>query len=535
MRYLLPVLFALALPGLGQSAPLPSAIEAVTVYQDRAVVSRQASVELPAGEHELVLDKLPATLQDNSVQVAARSNGQATLLDVKTGTVLLAERSNDRLKAIDEQVRQLQARLASLDDEAAVLENQREWVGLVQRGAAEPARDGSRLTLEQLNNIQAASADTLARALAGLRRIAAQREIGQRELEVLQASQQQVRGELGRQSKAVTLRLKLARAGKVDIGLSYAVPGARWTPAYDVRLGKNDGHVDLAYFGVVRQNTGEDWNKVKLTLSTARPALGGAAPTQTPWVLDAAAPPALVPPAPLAAVRYDAKARPQAGLAADEAVAAAEIAQAGVRNEQTSASFVIDSPATLPSGSATQRVAITSASLPAELQYQAVPALRETMYLTAKVNNGTDYPLLAGALNSFLGDAFLATSTIPTVMPGEKLDLALGADDGVSVKRILLDRKTESTGFSGNGRRQTYEYEFRVKNNKASEVHVAFSDRLPVSRHEKIVVKLLSSSDAEKGDEGKLTWNWTLKPGQSREARLKFSIDYPGDMTVSGL
>jgi uncharacterized protein (TIGR02231 family) len=132
------------------------------------------------------------------------------------------------------------------------------------------------------------------------------------------------------------------------------------------------------------------------------------------------------------------------------------------------------------------------------------------------------------------GLAFSA-STIKTVMPGETLELAMGADEGIAVKRALVNRLTENTGFSGSGRRVTYEYKIRAKNNKAAPVQLALSDRLPVSRNEKIVVKLIAPADADKGEEGKLGWNWTLAPGQSRETVLKFSIDYPGDMEVSGL
>lgn len=62
-------------------------------------------------------------------------------------------------------------------------------------------------------------------------------------------------------------------------------------------------------------------------------------------------------------------------------------------------------------------------------------------------------------------------------------------------------------------------------------------DRLPVSRNEKIEVKLLSPSerDIKREDDGKLVWNWELEPGKSRETVLKFSIDYPGNIEVSGL
>ena len=73
MRRTLLALSIATLPGLSAAAALPSAIGAVTVYQDRAVVTRQASAELAAGEHELVLEKLPASLQDNSLQVAAKA------------------------------------------------------------------------------------------------------------------------------------------------------------------------------------------------------------------------------------------------------------------------------------------------------------------------------------------------------------------------------------------------------------------------------------------------------------------------------
>ncbi|MRT32924.1 hypothetical protein FGX01_03605, partial [Xylella fastidiosa subsp. multiplex] len=55
-------------------------------------------------------------------------------------------------------------------------------------------------------------------------------------------------------------------------------------------------------------------------------------------------------------------------------------------------------------------------------------------------------------------DGFVAASAMKAVMPGEKVDLSMGADDGISIKRQLVNRFTESTGFSGNGKRVTYEY-----------------------------------------------------------------------------
>lgn len=546
-RTLLAVAIA-TLPGLAAAAGLASSIGAVTVYQDRAVVTRAASSELPAGEHELVLEKLPASLQENSLQVSAKSSGQATLLDVRVRDAFQADTANERVKQLEDQIRKLQGQQAALDDEAAVLDNQRELVAMMQRGATEPAKDGPRPTLDELKAIQALSADTLSRTLAGLRRVAEQRDDLERQLSAAQGELGQLQGQLNRRTKTVTLRVNLARAGKLDLNVSYAVAGARWTPSYDARLRPADRSVDLGYFGVIRQNTGEDWNNVKLTLSTARPALGGGAPKLNPWIIDVAAPPPPMP-APVAAaapaMRPEPRARQSPKAAYAEAAAAdmapvleeAKVSTAEVQSEATSASFQIRQPATLPSDNSTQRVAITTAKLPATLQYQSTPALREAAFLTALASNNTEYPFLAGTLNTFLDDAFVAASSMKPVMPGEKVELALGADDGISIKRQLVNRFTESTGFSGNGKRVTYEYKITVKNNKATKEQVSFKDRLPISRNEKIEVKLLSPADRDikREDDGVLVWNWDMEPGKSRDAVLKFSVDYPGDIDVAGL
>lgn len=546
-RTLLALAFA-TIPGLAAAAALPSSIGAVTVYQDRAVVTRAASSELAAGEHELVLENLPASLQENSLQVSAKSTGQATLLDVKVSDVYQAATANERVRHIEAQIDKLVSRQAALDDEAAVLDNQRELILMMQRGATEPAKDGARLTLDELKAIQTLSAESLATTLAGLRRVAEQKTELEREMTALQTQLGVVRGESGRRTKTVTLRVNMARAGKLDLALSYAVTGARWTPAYDARLRPADRNVDLGYFGVIRQNTGEDWKNVKLTLSTARPSLGGGAPTLRPWIIDVAAPPP--PPRPVAApapaavqAEMHAKRAPRASAMEDSAVLpepeaeVIEVSTAQVQNAATSASFQIKNPATLLSDNTTQRVAIATAKLPAALQYQSTPGLRETVYLTAQASNNTDFPFLAGPLNTFLDDAFVASGAMKAVMPGEKLELALGADDGISIKRQLVNRYTESTGFSGSGKRVTYEYKFTVKNNKATTEKVSFADRLPISRNEKIVVKLLSPSerDIKREEDGKLVWDWELEPGKSRETVLKFSVDYPGDITVFGL
>jgi uncharacterized protein (TIGR02231 family) len=122
-------------------------------------------------------------------------------------------------------------------------------------------------------------------------------------------------------------------------------------------------------------------------------------------------------------------------------------------------------------------------------------------------------------------------------MSGEKFDLALGADEGISVKHKRVQKFTEDTGLTNSGKRITYEYLLSIQNNKKTTERVIVADQVPLSRNEKIVVKLLSpdAKDAKPTDEGTLKWSLDLKPGEKRELTVKFSVDYANDVQVAGL
>ena len=77
-------------------------------------------------------------------------------------------------------------------------------------------------------------------------------------------------------------------------------------------------------------------------------------------------------------------------------------------------------------------------------------------------------------------------------------------------------------------------------------------DAAPVPRDEKIVVKLLAPAEREllkpeeaavqppkpgiaRAADGKITWRFDLKPGEKRELPLKFSVEHPADLEVSGM
>ncbi|MFU1923083.1 mucoidy inhibitor MuiA family protein, partial [Klebsiella pneumoniae] len=90
--------------------------------------------------------------------------------------------------------------------------------------------------------------------------------------------------------KRAVLRVALEQPAQVEVKLDYTLRDASWQPTYDARLRDGAKTIELTYQGLVRQSSGEDWTDVDLTLSTARPALGGNVPRLNPWIVDIDAP-----------------------------------------------------------------------------------------------------------------------------------------------------------------------------------------------------------------------------------------------------
>jgi uncharacterized protein (TIGR02231 family) len=551
---LCPLLLALCVCPHLAAAAVDSTISSVTVYADRAVVTRSLSykVEQP-GTVEVVLDRLPAALVDESLQVAGSGTAQATLLDVTPRVTQVDFTPNDRVRSLEDDIRQLRKQAAALDDRGAVLSAQKETLNSIEHASTQaPTKDAPRLSLDDASKLLAFLEEQRGKISTEERSISDQKEDLAAKQGAAERQLAELRGAGTRSYKSVTVRFDAANAGSLDLTLSYAVRGASWGPSYDARASGAEGAVSLGYFGFVRQNTGEDWNGVALTLSTARPSAGGSPAPLRSWIVDILHPEAA----------YEAKsniitlesfeARTRQSLADSSAApepamtggsaggyqtVEASFAKALLENQVTSASFRIPVAVTVPSDNSPQKVPITTIALAAKPEYLAIPKHVLAAFLTDKVTNTSDFPLIAGPMNVFLDGTLVASSRIATVMPGEKFDLALGADEGISLKRKLNSRFTEDAGIVSKRTRITYDFTLTVQNNKRAAATISLLDQVPVSRNEKIVVTIAepTEDEAKREADGTVKWTLDLQPGEKRELPLKFSVEYPSDIRVTGL
>ncbi|MBF0122736.1 MAG: DUF4139 domain-containing protein, partial [Candidatus Omnitrophica bacterium] len=206
--------------------------------------------------------------------------------------------------------------------------------------------------------------------------------------------------------------------------------------------------------------------------------------------------------------------------------------------------YKVARPVTIKSDGSETRVPLMSQTLDAVFEYAATPKLSSYAYLRSKVTNGPEDQLLAGRVNIFLDGAYVGASDIAkTIATGEAFDLYLGADEGVVVKRELLEEKSDDTligSIPSSTKKIAYKYKLTVENYKPRAIKISLFDQIPVAQDDKIkVVKVELSvkpdTDKYKDHEGVYLWTLNLQSKEKREIILSYVVEYPRDMNVEGL
>ena len=534
----------------------PAPITAVTAYPDRALVSRTARLDLAAGATEVILENLPGGLLDASVRASGKGTMPVKILGVDVSVEHLAKPDDARVRALEAEIRSLEDAEKSLQDEVQSVQALQRFLQTVQARSLEPSKETQvhKIDVDGIRGIFA----FLTEGLGGLSKRQREAEMARRNLQErirkLRAELHQVRAPASTLRKAIAVGLEAARPGPFELQVSYIVPGAAWTPAYEARALLETKEVELTYGVRVTQQTGEPWEAVALALSTARPALGGRAPTLAPWVLRFVPPPRVAarsaaspPPAAVAgqALREGRLDRPSElkderereadtlKSRVEEAVAATADVVAG----GPAVLFKVARPASIPNDSRQHRTTVAVQRFKGEFSYLAVPKRSPFAYLVARATTGGDLPLLAGPVEVFMGGDYIGRSRLDTIAPGQPFDIHLGVDEGIKVRREEVLRERGEGGMFNKTQRTRFIYEITVENFKRTAEEITVQDQIPVSQDQEIEVGNLRTSvePTEKTERGILKWTFKLAPQEKKVIRVEFTVSHPPDKPVAGL
>ncbi|WP_089154413.1 DUF4139 domain-containing protein [Micromonospora sp. NBS 11-29] len=519
------------------TAEIEAPVVGVTVYPDRARVTRRGSIRLPAGDHRVRVAPLPLGLRRDSVRVGGR--GAATVLGVDVTAWRQARSTDTQVVGLEQRRRELADELAEVDDANGIEEQRGEFLArLAERAGGTYARalaagDAAPADVAAFTD---SVAGQLAESRARRRGLARRRTDLAEELAAVDRDLDAARGKRAPDRLAAEVTVAVAADdAEVELELSYLVDGARWHSSYDLRL--VDDTVTVTWFGLVSQSTGEDWPECELRLSTARPAATTGVPELSPWYLDRFRPPL---PARAAAPVSAAMPAPPApggggGLARTAALAQVRESVAEVEQGVSAATYRPARAVAVPADGSTHRATIAVLELPARLDHVTVPVRAAEAHLRATVRNTSAHTLPAGPAAVFHDADFVAATRLPVWAPGEETELALGVDDRLRVER-KLHRRTETRATLSSTRRREVEYRITVANHTPRAATVEVRDQVPVSRDEAVVVRetTLTPPPAERTDLGELTWRLSLAPGDSGEIALGFRVELAKGVELTG-
>ena len=551
-----------SLPALAQAAELvaQSRISAVTVYTDRATVTRTATVELPAGASTVVFNELPASLFADSLRTDGSAAADVVLGALESKTQNSAELAAPRERELNEKLQTLQDQRALLvADQQALVQKQQFLSTLSQQASLRTREDIASIDLKPAQWKDAADAlltsygETMRAAAAKtveLRTLDNQIDAAESDLNQLQTG--------ARTTYQVRVPLESKAATRLTISVSYQLPYASWQPIYDARLDTSTGKVTLVQYGEVRQQTGEDWSEAKLVLSTAQPARGTALPPLDPmWVnvydRNQTARYAAMDKAEMSA-RSNVSAQAFGGMA-DSAAPAEMLAVPAAAPVMKEASFQAASlnaggyvseytiPGTvsvLADGTA-KKVMISTLDVSSELVVKVKPQISATGFLVAVTKLGGETPLLPGQASLFRDGAFIGSLALPMLRPGEETDLSFGVDDQVLVKQRVLKDETGESGVISKDTTRTRLTVSELQNLHRTPVKIAVLQTVPAPRNEQVKLAMIDDKTSTGYDKevdhipGQLRWSFELAPQAKREVNLGWVLSWPAGQSLTGL
>lgn len=530
-------------------AEINSSVVEVTVFPDRARVTRRGQLHVEPGVQSVVFAGLPLSLDTGSVRAAGKGTAAASLLGVETRREYFTETPAADARELEQQIEALADRDKELSNQVSTAEVNLAFVKKLADQSAEQLARGmalGRARITQGDEVVTFVQRQMEQGQAALRELAVRRRENQKEIDRLTKELDRIKSAQPRERYNAAVEINVQSAGDLTLDLTYVIDSASWSAMYDIRAAGTESDkpaIALSYLAEITQDSGEDWHDVTLTLSTARPALATVRPELSTWYLDVWAPPRVYAKRAMPAAAAMIEAAPPMAAPVSASFGAApperevEVPQAQVNAEGAAVTYRLAQAVSVPSDGSPHKVTVTTLDLKPRMDFITVPKLTESAYRRATVTNASDYTLLPGTANLFLDGDFIGGADLKLIAPNEEFELALGVDDRVFVKRKLTTRDVDKAFIIGDRRRLRIGYEIELRNLRAGKAAVDVRDQLPVSRNEQIKVKLESADPrpAEQTDLGELKWLLVLAPGEKRFLRFEFTIEHPTSMTVDGM
>lgn len=263
-----------------QSQVVNSKPSHVTLFLTGAQVSRTAQSTLQAGITELTFSDLSVNLDPNSIRVTGE--GDFTIISVKSKvnylktrkTIQDEEQLRTRKKTIENNLEDITVKEEVIATEENLLKaNQK--VGLADKGTtSSELKATADFFRARFTELSTTSLD-----------LSRKKEVLKEELETIDNQLKEASALDVKSTGEIIVQVMAESAVSAKFKLVYFVRTALWKPEFDLRLESVSRPIELSRRAIISQNSGEEWNNIKLTLSTGNPIESGTEPQLFPWYL----------------------------------------------------------------------------------------------------------------------------------------------------------------------------------------------------------------------------------------------------------
>lgn len=592
------ILAAITLSGFAQDKKtIKAKLNDATVFFQGAELTHTATTSLTKGENEIYIEGLSPNIDQNSLKIKATNSVIVSASEFSVDYLAVNKTPGITIKKLNDSIDFYQKRLDQVKTDIAITKNLQD---LLQKGTDKNVAGSEKglgidelvKTMDyyktkslELQNTQVANIKKQSELTSAISRLNKQ------------LSQESLKN--NKTSGILRLTLSAPVATSSSFTISYYTSAANWAPYYDINIASTDKPIQIAAKSKVRQTTGLDWEKVKLTLSTATPSNGKIAPLFNTWFLnfqsnmqakylnddinrlrrdnkemalqnsysyggvvaersvdaieeysDSRSPiiivngqevdadylssidPALIKDTQM----LDASSTSIYGSRAANGVMVVTLKDSmddyiTQRDNDLNMVYEIDMPYTIPGNGKEQSIDLQSKTTTADYKYYCAPKLDTETYLLAEISNWQELKLLSGKANITYDGTYVGETFIDARSTHAKLNLTLGTDKRVTVKREKLQDYNSGTKFLGNDTKQTFTYRLTVRNGQSKAVKMVLKDQYPVSTQKNIEVELLTKDTtpwtAKVDDLGVITWEEELKAGETKIYQISYSVKYP--------
>jgi hypothetical protein len=271
-----------------------SRIDRVLLYSDRALVIRTGRVEVGAGRTKMAFEGLPGKLADYSVTAALTGPGGGQIANIEIEPVYKTGFRSKEAEEAAKELKDLEREMLALQDQYAAAQAEGDFARTLKIGARPPAA-GEAKPLPLAPDAWAAVLDFLGQSLHDVAqrqdKLAEQMDEVRTKIVVASARARLLLSYKNELTKRVILEIAADQPVARGVEVSYIVPDAAWFPRYDVRADMAAGMLEVVSYGLVRQESGEDWTDIQLSFSGAEPSMAANLPELASWRIAAVQPP----------------------------------------------------------------------------------------------------------------------------------------------------------------------------------------------------------------------------------------------------